>query len=535
MKRDILIFTITLMLLCSCRTNYNDFELQKLPIQITGSIEGFKGGYKTGLLEYYDAVTQLRNNEIFLIDSLGNFNISFELIHPIIGSTILRTGDNEYYDFYLEPGKIYTTRIVGYNLFFLGESGEINEEISIFKDSLLHTLGTKIQEADLLHEKELSIEKYISFQKRIEKEKSDYLNNYHQKYSLSEKAFKILQGEIKYKTAHAWINYRYDYSIAGTRILRDSFPIDLYERLFNEYPINEQDDIQSINCNHYISNIVSVLENMGNTLTSRIDFIRSFDYFKPKELEMLYLLYSGDTAVIKSTEYSNFNSQENWDKLRELYFCYNFNRVLDNITLLDQGLMRDLVVSQAISKNYFANNYYPSISEWELVEDAIQNKAILNHLQAISVELQAENQQNHIEDEAVGKSIDDVKKKYIDKYLGKVVYIDFYATWCSPCREEIPYAKALHYEIENSNVVFLNLCAQSRKEDWEAYIEQNGIEGENYLLSKEEMNLLSILYNVEGFPTYVLIDRDGNVSNYNAPRPSEKEFIIKEIGILLDS
>ena len=57
--------------------------------------------------------------------------------------------------------------------------------------------------------------------------------------------------------------------------------------------------------------------------------------------------------------------------------------------------------------------------------------------------------------------------------------------------------------------------------------------GENYLLTDEEFYLLSEIYSVEGFPTYIQIDKNGNVADYSALRPSTKKNLYEIIDELL--
>jgi hypothetical protein len=53
--------------------------------------------------------------------------------------------------------------------------------------------------------------------------------------------------------------------------------------------------------------------------------------------------------------------------------------------------------------------------------------------------------------------------------------------------------------------------------------------GDQYLLSSDEYNILSKLFNIHGVPTYVLIDKKGNILNKNAPRPGDGPMTVKAI------
>jgi len=128
---------------------------------------------------------------------------------------------------------------------------------------------------------------------------------------------------------------------------------------------------------------------------------------------------------------------------------------------------------------------------------------------------------------------DKVFEKLIEKYKGKVVYIDFWATWCGPCRQEIPHSKILSSHFAGQDVVFLFLCCQSDKKNWENTIKSEQMTGDQYLLSIDEYNSLTKLFNIQGVPTYVLIDKKGNITNKNAPRPSQGPMTIAAIDKLL--
>jgi thiol-disulfide isomerase/thioredoxin len=128
---------------------------------------------------------------------------------------------------------------------------------------------------------------------------------------------------------------------------------------------------------------------------------------------------------------------------------------------------------------------------------------------------------------------DKVYEKLIGKYKGKVVYIDFWATWCGPCRQEIPHAKVLSSHFAGQDVVFLNLCNRSDKKNWETLVKSENMAGDHYLLSTDEYNILSKLFNITGVPTYTLIDKGGNIINKNAPRPSDGQMTIAAIDKLL--
>lgn len=119
------------------------------------------------------------------------------------------------------------------------------------------------------------------------------------------------------------------------------------------------------------------------------------------------------------------------------------------------------------------------------------------------------------------------------KYRGKVLYIDVYATWCGPCRAEMKEAPALHEVMRGKEVVFVNLCLASDREAWLRMVAQQKLEGENYWFDGDATNLFTGAYNLPGYPTYILVGRDGKIVTMKAERPSALTQAARQIDDLL--
>jgi thiol-disulfide isomerase/thioredoxin len=115
--------------------------------------------------------------------------------------------------------------------------------------------------------------------------------------------------------------------------------------------------------------------------------------------------------------------------------------------------------------------------------------------------------------------------KIIDSHRGKVIYVDFWASWCLPCLEELPFSKKLIADFKNENVVFLFLSVDSYVTPWKNSIQSNDMEGRglHYLIADNENNQYKRKYNIGTIPRYILINKTGEVVNSDAPRPSEKK------------
>ena len=120
----------------------------------------------------------------------------------------------------------------------------------------------------------------------------------------------------------------------------------------------------------------------------------------------------------------------------------------------------------------------------------------------------------------------------LDLYKGKVVYLDFWASWCRPCKNEMPHSKKIKEQFKGKDVVFVYISSDRDQRAWRNGVSTLNIKGENYLTSPKVWNDYNTLFNVRTIPRYILIDKEGNVVSDNAKRPSNPG-IVADINNLL--
>ncbi|MDP4207831.1 MAG: TlpA disulfide reductase family protein [Bacteroidota bacterium] len=505
------------------------------PVNIKGWIENYTSDFKTGRLTYFDAVTRSPKDEVFAIDSAGSFQIKFDAIHEVYGCVSLNI-QKKRYDIYTEPLKSYDVLIKNDKLEFNNSENSINDELASFKTALYNQLESEIEKARSAHNQNYTIAEYVEILKDLERKKLSFLKSYQVNHPLKSSTVEILQNNIRYETAKAWINIRYDYR-GKQPVPRDSLPKDFYSKIFAEYPINSNNGYMVREYIDYIANIGEVMDKTKTSSTAdRINFYKSFNLFSEEELRLIAGVYNGDTTVFQSAEFKKFNS--NKDKIIQEYELRNrfvMKSILNHCSELPKGIGRDFVLAQQIAHYYFEKDFSPTDKEWNLYNDFFSNKSILNYLKSISPnrkQVMVSEKETRIQNQTAEYS-KSITEKYFKKHFGKIIYVDFWATWCEPCKQEIPFAKTLHAELKNKNIVFINFCVKSERATWQKVITDEKIEGENYLLNEDEFNILSQNFRVKGYPTYILIGKDGEVVNYAAPRPSSEHVIINEINRLL--
>lgn len=123
---------------------------------------------------------------------------------------------------------------------------------------------------------------------------------------------------------------------------------------------------------------------------------------------------------------------------------------------------------------------------------------------------------------------------------GKYTYIDVWATWCGPCKAEIPSLKKLEKEYHDKNIQFVSLSvddgrgyrgstkeesAKLAKEGWKKMIAEKELGGIQLLAPKGWQSQFIQDYKINGIPRFILLDPDGNIVNPDAPRPSSPRIV----------
>ncbi len=99
---------------------------------------------------------------------------------------------------------------------------------------------------------------------------------------------------------------------------------------------------------------------------------------------------------------------------------------------------------------------------------------------------------------------------------GKVVLIDFWATWCPPCREEVPNVVAAYKKFHDKGFEVIGISLDQSKEKLLAYTKENGMVWPQYFDGKGWENEISSKYGIDGIPAMWLVGKDGKVVSTNA-------------------
>jgi thiol-disulfide isomerase/thioredoxin len=117
---------------------------------------------------------------------------------------------------------------------------------------------------------------------------------------------------------------------------------------------------------------------------------------------------------------------------------------------------------------------------------------------------------------------------------GKYVYVDVWATWCGPCKVEIPSLKHLESTYKGKNIQFVSLSIddetshgtkENARSKWQSMVTEKELTGIQILAPNGWQSDFVRNYKINGIPRFILIDPNGNIVSADAPRPSDPKLV----------
>jgi thiol-disulfide isomerase/thioredoxin len=217
------------------------------------------------------------------------------------------------------------------------------------------------------------------------------------------------------------------------------------------------------------------------------------------------------------------------DYLKDSTLKENKNYRLEKIITVYAGKVKDFALANNMRENIFftksidrlnalKERYGPYL---DMITDTAYKKII---------ETQISDKENDLMRTAIGKPApgfslpSDKGRTYkLSDFAGKVVYLDLWASWCSPCRAETPFLSAIYEKYKNdTRIAFVSIAVSDAETSWREALTQDK---PGWLQLWDKENVVKMAYVANMIPQFVIINKKGEIVNFNAPKPSDEPIL----------
>ena len=178
-------------------------------------------------------------------------------------------------------------------------------------------------------------------------------------------------------------------------------------------------------------------------------------------------------------------------------------RLIGNMSVAEEGLPKELF------------KYIPEVGDSVLVNKIYERhyhlaRAAKQELPEVEASVRSSSDVEGLTD---GRAI---LEKILEPFKGKFVHIDFWGTWCGGCMQQMQATPMLKSELKDYDMVYLYFANKSKDSDWKRKINDLNVYGKNsvhYNLPKAQEDALEEYLKIIAFPSYFLVDKQGNVHN----------------------
>ena len=235
--------------------------------------------------------------------------------------------------------------------------------------------------------------------------------------------------------------------------------------------------------------------------------IKGVTYLIDYQPETAERLKENNTLSLRETRKLAMNELHEKLNLSPTNFCAQVCMIRDLFYKLEWGTNYDCSADEVASTlPYITNPELMRRAVWQYREFVKVKESEKQYVDATSLRPSTD-----VEGMSDGEKI---LRKLIEPYKGRIIYVDIWGTWCTPCRENLKDSWKLKEALKDYDIVYLYLANRSSDEAWKSVISEYNLTGPNcvhYNLPADQQNAIEQYIGVNGYPTYKLIDKQGNI------------------------
>jgi thiol-disulfide isomerase/thioredoxin len=443
---------------------------------------------------------------------------------------------------YLEPGKELFSILGENGVQFAGELAALNYDLNFLNS--YHGINWNELEKRVVN---MSPDDYKAYLLTLQKKEYTRLDSLRNLNKVSARACQVKKFDIDYLYINQIMEYdwQYEWAYRAAKKLKKKDTVNI-----QPYPANYFNFIS----HDIANNKVALITNRYNTFINRIKYLdavrpksyvwnfkkiyeelkKSADTLSENDKKFADLILPDGTMRADSTlwevpnrfnkEHRAFISKVVQKEMRDLYFT----KIDSAFGISKNDWVADIMNSQDILRPISLE--FTPCTQAELADklSEINDPFIKNYIteQNDKTLKQIEANKNaggYFVNQTPNAEGDKLFDAIMSKYKGKLVYVDFWATWCGPCRSGIKEIKPLKEELQNKNIAFVYITDESSPEQTYNNMIPT-IKGEHYRLTNDEYRYLAAKFNISGIPHYVLVDKNGKVISPELGHKSNEEL-----------
>ncbi len=448
------------MVFCSCAFEHpgNEFHL-------SGELDNYRDG-PIELNFFRDYINNDRKVISIDPDGSGTFDVSFMVVEPVMATLTTARGS---LPVFLEPAKalsIHGDARQLPRLSFYGPGGAENSFLAAYREELLETMSRPMINEKV---KALDPDAFMEYAENLAAKKLGLMEAFQHQRRLSPAFVDFFQTQVQYEKYQQLLDYP-----------------SLHRRLNQmEEEVELPDD--------YYDFLEQAIETEGEGLNNldQISFLLN------------YLTYKRNQTQVSYPEGSSVH-------------VANYYLAGEYLT----GSAQDYMQALAISREMNSGDLEQAA---ELFDRYMGENREEEYQQRLRVEYE-KLQRLWKGNPAPDFTMTDMEGNTVSMgdYLGKVVYLKFWASWCGPCMREVPPATELKERMsEEEDLVFFYVSIDTDQQAWEDQVARHGITGIHTRTPGRERGVPAA-YHVRWIPTYYVIGRDGNIYDHRPPKPSDE-------------